>query len=121
MKVLPGETSLRLEVFRPDISFSWKEVSFQALSLDFTRLVPGFAPAPSQSLWGQGGAGLLHSQRKFPPDVNCILKAIFLAEPCLQPILSSSCSRGRCLPCMLWGYLCNLVLARNSSRGALPA
>lgn len=47
MKVLPGETSLRLEVFRPDISFSWKEVSFQALSLDFTRLATDRAPVPS--------------------------------------------------------------------------
>lgn len=45
IKVLPGETSLRLEVFRPGISFSWKEPCFQALSLDVTCLVPGFAPA----------------------------------------------------------------------------
>lgn len=45
MKVLPGETSLRLEVFRPGISFSWKEARFQALSLDVTWLVPDFAPA----------------------------------------------------------------------------
>lgn len=49
MKVLPGETSLRLEVFRPGISFSWKEVSFQALSLDFTQLATDCAPVPSGS------------------------------------------------------------------------
>ena len=90
MKVLPGETSLRLEVFRPDTSFSWKEVSFQALSLDFTRLAPSFAPTPSQSLQRWGSAGLLHSRRKFPTDASCIFKAIFLAEPWLQPILSLS-------------------------------
>lgn len=90
MKVLPGETSLRLEVFRPDVSFSWKAASFQALSLDFTRLAPGLTPSPSQSLWGWGSTDLLHSQRKFPTDANCIFKAIFLAEPWLQPILSPS-------------------------------
>lgn len=50
MKVLLWETSLRLEVFRPDTSFSWKEKSFQALSLHFTQLAPSFASAPSQSL-----------------------------------------------------------------------
>lgn len=50
MKVLLWETSLRLEVFRADISFSWKEKSFQALSLHFTPLAPSFAPTLSQSL-----------------------------------------------------------------------
>lgn len=43
-----------------------------------------------QSLQGRGDTGLLHSQRKFPTDASCIFKAIFLAEPWLQPILSPS-------------------------------
>lgn len=71
LKAFPGETFSRLEVFRPHISFSWKELSFQALSLDFMCLLPSFALESIPEGWG--GTDLLHACRKFPfpTDVKC--------------------------------------------------
>lgn len=51
-------------------------------------LLPSFALESIPQGWG--GTDLLNTCRKFPTDVNCVFKATFLAEPQLQPILSSS-------------------------------
>lgn len=87
LKVFPGETLLRLEVFRPGISTSWKELNFQALSLDFMCCLP-VLPS-SQSL----RAGLAQTcctlAGSFPLTSTAFLKPLFLPSP-LQPILSSS-------------------------------
>lgn len=57
---------------------------------EFPGTEPGFHVSASQFCpLGWGVTDLLHSCRKFPTDVNCIFKATSLAEPQLQPILSS--------------------------------